>query len=342
MTKPLLIMDQHFRGRDELFRPETFVALGDLCDIRGGADAPMPRAEIETLLPEARFYVASKPELSAAELAAAPNLQATIEVAGAFREGLDYEACFDRGLEVLSCSPGFRQAVAEMALGMMIAGGRGLVTEHEAFRTGTERWLDDREGTDFTLYGQRIGFIGFGQIARETARLLAPFAPEIMAYDPFVKDADVTGASLQELVSSCRVIVVAAVPSAETEGLLSADLIAQIPVGTLVVLISRSWCVDFPALVAAADAGQITLATDVFPDEPIATDDPLRGMQNVILSPHRAAALPGGRQLIGEMILHDIRAMLDGRPERELKAADQGQVAALVDAQNRMSKMAGT
>jgi phosphoglycerate dehydrogenase-like enzyme len=341
--KPVLILDNHFRLRDELFRASAFDALTELCEVHGGVDAPMPRAQIQELLPEARFYVAAHPQLTAQELAGAPKLKATVEVSGAFRDGLDYAACFQRGIEVLSCSPGFRNAVAEMALAMMLAGGRGLVEEHEAFRSGTERWLDDRDATDFSLYGQSVGFIGYGQISLETHRLLAPFAPQVMAYDPYLSAADgVTLTDLKTLVSSCRIVVVAAVPSEDTRGLLSADLIGQLQRGALVVLISRAWCADFPALMAAAEAGRIQVATDVFPDEPLAPDDPLRRARGVILSPHRAAAVPGGRQLIGDMILHDVRAILEGRAERQLKVAEPQLVAGLVAAQQQMNAMPNT
>ncbi len=342
--KPKLILDNHFRLRDELFRADTYSALFDQCEIIGGLDKPMPRDQILAHLPDAAFYVASKPELTAAEIAAAPHLKATIEVAGAFRDGLDYEACFENGIEVLSCSPGFRNSVAEMTLAMTLAGGRGLVEEHEAFRVGCERWLDDRPETDFTLYRQSVGFIGYGQIARETHRLMAPFSPSVLAYDPFLKDAgpDVELVDLPTLVRGCRVVVLAAVPSEETRGLLSAELIAQLQQSALVIVISRAWCADFPALIDAAQAGRIRVATDVFPDEPVDDADPLRSSKNVILSPHRAAAVPGGRQLIGDMILHDVRAILRNEPSRHLKAADPGIVSGLVSAQRQLSGMPNT
>lgn len=342
--KPILILDNHFRKRDELFQADTYESLCDLCEVHGGIDAPMPREEIDALLPEAHFYVAAQPHLSAEDVRRAKNLKATIEVSGAFRSGLDYAACFAHGIEVLSCSPGFRNAVAEMALGMMIAGGRGLVAEHEAFRSRTERWLDDRDETDFTLYNQTIGFIGYGEIARETHRLLAPFSPHVMAYDPYVDNAgsDVALTELETLVSRCRIIVVAAVPSEDNRGLLNAELIARLQPATLVVVISRAWCVDFPALMSAAEAGLIQVATDVYPDEPLAADHPLRTARNVILSPHRAAAVPGGRQLIGDMILHDVKAILAGSNARQLKRGDQNMVTALVSAQSQMSAMPNT
>lgn len=296
----------------------------------------MDRERILANLDEASFYVAARPALDATEVARAGKLKAVIEVSGAFRDELDYGACFARGIEVLSCAPGFRHSVAEMTLAMMLAGARGLVAEHEAFRTGEERWLDERARTDFSLFHQTIGFVGYGQISRETHRLLKPFAPQVMAYDPFVRDAgpDVTLATLTDLVSQCRVVVVAAVPSEETRNLLNEELISRLQPGSLVIVISRAWCVDFPALVAAAHAGRITLATDVFPDEPLSAEDPLRQAKNVILSPHRAAAVEGGRQPIGDMILRDVRAILEGRSERSLKPADPALVASQVAAQS--------
>ncbi|WP_422040154.1 NAD(P)-dependent oxidoreductase [Roseibium sp.] len=342
--KPSLILDQHFRKLEELFSASTFEALRDLCEVHGGQNWPMPNTRIDELLPKAEFYVAAQPVLSASGVARAQNLRATIEVSGAFRTGLDYEACFSRGIEVLSCSPGFRTSVAEMTLAMILAGGRGLVAEHEAFRHGAERWLDDRESTDFSLYGQTIGFIGYGQISRETHRLLAPFAPNVLAHDPYLagETENVTLCDLETLVARCRVVVVAAVPSEDTRGLLSAKLIERLRPGALVVLISRAWCADFNALVKAAESGRITVATDVFPEEPLMANDPLRQARNVILSPHRAAAVPEGRQLIGDMILHDVTAILDGRPERQLKAADPDLVQGLVSAQNNIGVLPNT
>lgn len=342
--KPLFILDNHFRTKAELFSDDTFAALAQLCEVEVGGDAPMPRTRVEALLPDATFYAATQPTLSREDVAIAPNLKATIEVAGAFRDGLDYEACFNNGIEVLSCSPGFRNSVAEMTLAMMLAGGRGLVEEHEAFRTGQERWLDDRAETDFSLYRQKVGFIGYGQISRETHRLIAPFAPRVLAHDPFLTatgtDAELT--DLATLVRESRIVVLAAVPSEDTRGLLNAALINQLQPGALVIVISRAWCADFPALIAAAEAGRIRVATDVFPSEPLDADDPLRNSRNVILSPHRAAAVPGGRHLIGDMILDDTRAILEGRPERRLKAAHPDVVAGLVSAQQKLNSMPNT
>lgn len=339
--KPIMILDNYFRKKKELFKYETFSALSEICEVHGGVDAPMGRDEIERLLPEASFYVSALPKLSSKEIQIAKKLKATIEVAGAFNEGLDYQRCLTAGIEVLSCSPGFRNSVAEMALAMMLAGARGLIDEHEAFRRGQERWLDDREKTDFSLYNQTVGFIGYGQIARATHRLITPFSPKLMAYDPYIisPPVGVDMVDLEALVKSCRIVIVAAVPSEDTQGLLSADLIKKLKDNALVLVISRAWCVDFAALVSEAETGRITVATDVFPDEPISASDPIRQMKNVILSPHRAAAVPGGRHLIGDMILHDVRAILNEKPERMLNRVDMNLVGGLISAQSQLNSM---
>lgn len=337
MSKPLLIMDQHFRQVEELFRPTAFKALGTHCEIHGGVNWAMPREDFLARLPEAEYVVASRPQLDRQDLDRAPNLKAVIEVSGTFQTGLDYDACFERGIEVLSCAPGFRRSVAEMALGLMIAGARGIVDEHERFRVGTERWFNDNIGTDFSLFGQHIGFVGFGSIAQEIARLLAPFAPKIEAFDPWLKASGVTfdGVAfhdLEHVVTGNRLIVIAATPTEENYQLVSRALIEKVRTGSLVVVISRSHLVDFDALVDAAEAGRIRVASDVFPKEPVSRRAALRQAENVIWSPHRAAAVEGGRHPIGDMILHDVEAMLSGSPDRQLQAASLETVRKIIRA----------
>ena len=337
MPKPLLIMDQHFRQVEELFRPSAFETLGGLCRVQGGVNWQMAREDFLSHLPDAEFVVAAKPELDRTEIDAAKKLRAVIEVSGTFQMGLDYDACFERGIEVLSCAPGFRYSVAEMTLGLILAGARGIVDEHERFRHGSERWFHDNAGTDFSLYGQSIGFVGYGSIARECARLLDPFAPRIKAFDPWLRAAgadfgSVEFCDLEEVVTASRCVVVAAAPTEENYQLVSRSLIGKMPKGTLVIVISRAHLVDFEALVEAADEGRIRVASDVFPHEPVPKRDPIRQAENVIWSPHRAAAVEGGRHPIGDMILHDIQAMMCGSPDRQLQPASLETVRKIIRA----------
>lgn len=333
--KPTLVLDQVFRKLEELFAPQDYERLAAACDIVGGVNWPMPQARLDAHLKDMRFFVAARPHMDAARLAKAEKLEAIIEVGGHFPGTIDYEACFARNIKVLSCAPGFRHSVAEMCLGMMIAGARGIVQEHEAFRDGYEHWLNDNTGEDFSLYGAEIGFVGYGSIAREVTRLLAPFVPHVLAYDPWLKPEDVPDVELvplADLAKRSRCLVIAATPTDENRGLVSAEIIALLPPKTLVVLISRSHLVDFSALTGAVREKRIRLAVDVFPQEPVTLDDPVRELPNIILSPHRAAAVDGGRHLIGKMIADDVLAMIAGEQPKSLQPARPGFVERAVGA----------
>ncbi|MFL4469727.1 NAD(P)-dependent oxidoreductase [Tateyamaria armeniaca] len=340
VTKPLLILDQYFRTVEELFDPDTYDELSSICRIEGGQDQPMDIERVSALLKEATFLVAARPRVTQADIQSAPNLRAVIEVSGAFNDGIDYAACFERGIDVLSCAPGFREAVAEMGLAMLLSASRGLVAEHEAFRQGGESWLDDREETDFTVYRQQIGFIGYGNIAREMHALLRPFAPKISAYDPWLTTfpQDVSPLGLDDIFKQCRAIIVAAVPDADNRHMIGAKQIDAMQTGSALILISRAHVLDFDVAVQAASAGRITFATDVFPSEPADKDHPIRTAPNVILSPHRAAAVPRGRQLIGRMILHDVKSVLNGDTRRQLVPANPSRVEGLIAAQRAIEK----
>lgn len=326
MSGPALWLDPNWRRMDELFAPEDEAALRAAYDVRWGRDEKAPDAALKEVLPEIAALVSCVPEVDRALLAAAPKLRTIVEVSGSFPGSIDYEACAEAGVEVLSCAPGFRDAVAEMAVGMLIAAGRGIVEEHERFRRGEERWLSDNSGQDYRLYGATIGFVGFGQIAQEITRLIAPLGARVLAHDPFLPEAaaaehGVTLVSLDEVMSAPRAVFIAAAPTHENRGLIGAAQIARMRPGAQLLVISRAHLVDFDALTEAVLAGRIRAAIDVFPSEPLSADHPIRSAAGVILSPHRAAAVDGGRHLIGRMLLDDLAAIREGRPERRLQVA---------------------
>ena len=86
------------------------------------------------------------------------------------------------------------------------------------------------------------------------------------------------------------------------------------------VLVSRAAVVDFAALVELADAGAFRAATDVFPVEPVAKDDPVR-RSALLLSPHRAGGIPEAMRAIGELVVDDLELILRGLPPVRLQAA---------------------
>ena len=259
-------------------------------------------------------------------------LRAIVTVSGAWPEALDYEQCFERGVRVLSAAPAFAPAVAEMALGLALACSRDIAAGDRAMRSGSEGWRHAGNVDSFLLFGRRVGFVGFGAIGRSLQKLLGPFGCSIRAFDPWLTDGDlraqgVEPTGLQELLESCEVIFVLAVPSAENAGLVSREALERLRPGTVLVLVSRAHLVDFDALTELVLAGRIKAAIDVFPSEPLEADHPIRAAPNAVLSAHRAGSVREALLDIGRMVVDDLEAVLQGLPPRQLQRAEPELVA---------------
>ena len=324
--KQKIILDPAFRKLDEIFEPTDLERLYDLADVIWGNDEPMPPAEFEQVKQEAFAIVTGR--WRHGDVAEMPKLRAILEVGGRHPspQVLDYQTCFARGIRVLSCAPAFGPMVAEMALGMALAAARQIVKNHVLFTQGAEKWLHAGNVGTFTLYGQTVGFIGFGGLARCLKPLLAPFGCRILAYDPWLPQSylasqGVTPVDLNTLLENSKTIFVLAIPSAENKALLDRERLAHIQPDAVFVLISRSHVVDFEALTEMVTAGRFRAAIDVFPQEPLPLDPPIRQAPNVILSAHLAGSVPKELRAIGRMVVNDIEAMLAGLPPLEMQVA---------------------
>ena len=127
--------------------------------------------------------------------------------------------------------------------------------------------------------------------------------------------------SLEELLSTSRVTFVLAIPSVENKALIDRDLLNLIPSDAVFVLMSRSHVVDFDALTELLYAGRFRAAIDVFPEEPVPADHPIRHAPNVVLSGHRAGSIKEELHNIGHLVTNDLEAMLAGLPPLEMQVA---------------------
>ena len=109
--------------------------------------------------------------------------------------------------------------------------------------------------------------------------------------------------------------------TADNQAMIGARELALIPDGAAMLLISRAGVVDWQAFTEAAASGRIRAATDVFPIEPVAPDDPVRGNMNLLLSAHRAGGMRQVFRRIGEMVVDDAELVLRGLPPVRLQAA---------------------
>jgi phosphoglycerate dehydrogenase-like enzyme len=131
----------------------------------------------------------------------------------------------------------------------------------------------------------------------------------------------VTPASLEELIATSRFLFVLAVPSASNRALLDREMLERIPPDAILLLMSRSHLVDFDALTELVTAGRFRAAVDVYPQEPLPHDHPIRKAPGVILSSHRAGAILEAIQNIGRIAVRDLEAVLRGLPPQEMQSA---------------------
>jgi phosphoglycerate dehydrogenase-like enzyme len=310
----------------EIFTKNDRERLYDIADVVWGKDRPIPAEKVAKVRKEVVAVIAADWRYGPIERF--PKLRAFLEVSGRFPDPdyFDFETCFRRGIRVLSCAPAFGPAVAEMALGLALAAARDIPAGDVALRTGKERYGQAGNAGTFHLYGQTVGFIGFGGLARALKPLLVPFGCRIQVYDPwlsegFLRTQGVTPVRLEALLETSKVIFVLAAPAASNQALLSRKRLERIGRGALLVLISRAHLVDFDALMEMLHAGRFRAAIDVFPKEPVPKKHPVRKAPGVVLSAHRAGGDAQGYRNIGRIVVNDLEAILAGHPPQEMQAA---------------------
>ncbi|MFB2552503.1 hydroxyacid dehydrogenase [Ensifer soli] len=265
-------------------------------------------------------------DMPAARLARCTRLKAFVNSEGNFLPNIDYRHCFSHGIRVLSASHVFAEPVAEIGIGMAIDLGRGLTEADRRMRAGTEAYGFAANRDALPLMRARVGLIGFGDLARALLPLLKPFTATIDVYDPWVPDVLVEQASCRPatldavLEESDFVFVLAGVTS-DNAGFLGKAEFARMKPGACLLLLSRAAVVDFPEMLAAAAAGRIRVATDVFPVEPLPAGDPARRTENILLSPHQAGAMTSTLAAMGAAITADIALIARGLPPAVCKVA---------------------
>lgn len=205
---------------------------------------------------------------------------------------IDVAAATDAGIAVANVPDGSLDDVSDHALAMLLALSRGLGAYDRAIRAG--RWDYTAAGPLFRLRGSTLGLLGFGQIPRRVAEKAQAFGIKVVAFDPYasveeVKRLGVEPVELEELYKRADAISVHVPLTENTRGLVNEGAFASMKPTSLVINTARGPVIDEKALIRALSSGLIRGAgLDVFADEPLSPDSPLRGMENVLLSPHAA------------------------------------------------------
>lgn len=233
-------------------------------------------------------------------------------------ENVNIEAAKEAGVHVAVAPGRLVEPVSDYTIGMMIAESRNIAR----MNIQDHGWLGDAPNVGYikSLKGQTIGIIGFGIIGRRVAEKLRAFGCNIVAYDPFLPDEvfEQEGArkvELDELMEVSDFVSVHARLTKDTEGLVSAEMIAKMKPHAFFVNTARAGLVDMDALVEALAAHKIGgAALDVFTEEPIPEGHPILALDNVTLTPHRAGNCSNLAALSLDIIVSDVERLLKGEP----------------------------
>ena len=178
------------------------------------------------------------------------------------------------------------------------------------------------QATNALLEGDvaKVGIIGMGKISRLVVKKLSGFEMNILATDPYVKQADVEGlgitmATPEELYAKSDFVIVHTSLFPSTFHLVGAEQFKAMKNTAFIINAARGAVIDEAAMIEALKSGEIAGAgLDVFEQEPPADDNPLFSMENVIVSPHNAALSNGALRAMAMDSAQGITEYLTGKP----------------------------
>ncbi len=232
---------------------------------------------------------------------------------------VDVGAATARNIPVTNVPDTFIEEVADHTMMLLLATFRRLTLMDKYSRD--ERWGEGRPYLNQfpRLFGQTLGFVSFGHVARATAIRAQPFGLRMLAFDPYIEELTITSygvepVSLDELLQRSDIVSMHAPSTPEVHHMLTERHFSMMKPTALFINNGRGPTVDEAALIKALQEGWIAGAgLDVTEIEPPEPDNPLLEMENVILTPHVASASsrmsPEARRRVGQ----EISLVLSGR-----------------------------
>ena len=322
MPKPDVFIAITQTLRSSLFSPESEARLAAAFNVRGGDhDEKLTSADLAERIGGCTALITGwgTPEITPEVLSASGDLRIIAHSAGSVRR-LIPKAALAQGIAVTHAAPMIAEAVAEFTvLGMLL----GLRWPHRqnAWMHAGKPWSECRATGGNLLEAQRVGLIGCGYVAQRVIEKLAGFGMPISVYDPYLPDEraaelGVARVSLLELFGTCRVIANHAPTTPETDGMVTAAHFAAMQDGAVFINNARARAIDQDAMTAELATGRIRAVLDVFNPEPLAPDSPLRGMENVFLTPHMAGQTDDTRLRQGAAMVDELERFLNDAPLR--------------------------
>ena len=279
-----------------------------ISDTRGLSDA-----ELIQNVSDADILLLSNRPLSRAVIEACPNLK-LICVAFTGIDHVDQDACKARGI-ILHNAAGYAvHAVSELAIGLMIALLRRIVSADATVRAAG----DNRELVGNELFGKTLGVIGCGAIGLQVARLGNAFGCQVLGFEHHVlriDDVAIEQVELNELLSRSDIITLHLPLTIETRGFIGREQLARMKRSAILINTARGPVVDQSALIEALHENRLAGAgVDVFDKEPpLPTNHPIFKAPNTVLLPHVGFETVEAMSAKANIALRHLENFLSGR-----------------------------
>lgn len=246
---------------------------------------------------------------------------ATVIRYGVGYDNVDVAAAREAGVKVANVPDYGTDTVADHAAALVLALIRRLPLYDRAIRE--KGWARPPEAGPVTaMKDATLGLLGTGRIGLAVAERLRPFVARTLAYDPYADAAaldahGVRSVGLDELLADADAVSLHAPATSETRHIIDADALRRMKPGAVIVNTARGSLIDTAALAEALAAGRLGGAgLDVFEDEPLPADSPLRGPANVILTPHAAFYSDAAVDDLQRLAAEEAARALRGEPLR--------------------------
>jgi len=256
----------------------------------------------------------SSPQFSEKVLANAGKLKMIAHAAGSVAQ-LVTDQVYERGIKVCSSNSIMAKYVAEGVLAYILAELRLIPGHDRAMKAGI--W-DRKVVESRSLIGAKIGLVGFGTVGAYLMEMLAPFNTVIKIFDPYLpekaleKYPNASLCPLSEVLEWGDIVSVHASQTPETWHLLDREKLGVIKDNALLINTARGSIIDESALVAELRSDRLRAVLDVYEEEPLNLDSPLRKLDNVILMPHMAGAT--AKEMMTFEMIAEIERFIDGKP----------------------------
>ncbi len=274
------------------------------------------RGELERgLVGASGLIVRSGTQADASLIAAGESLR-VVGRAGVGLDNIDLDAATRRGVAVMNAPAGNTVSTAELAFALLLSASRHIPAADSSLRDG--HW-DRKTFRGGQLSGKTLGVVGAGRIGATVIQRARAFGMRVVVADPYMteeraRDMYVELMDLDDMLPVVDYLTFHVPLTAETKGLLDSDRIGRLQPHTVVVNAARGGIVDEEALASALKEGRLAgAALDVYEDEPLPADSPLREAPNMVLTPHLGAATRDAQREVAIEIATSVRAaLLDG------------------------------